>query len=80
MQVRYTIAEIGTCDYIVDFEFHKELDAEIVFDGGWDIVLIKDWDNPDEYIQPNVEHDEVIKEWLKKNEWRIYVKARKECS
>ena len=38
MTLTYTIDDLNGIEYVVDFEFHRELDKMIVFDGAWTII------------------------------------------
>jgi len=80
MKLRYTIESLGFCDYIVDFEFHKELDGQIVYDAAFTIISAIEYDpNLGELIHlPNEIDDQIVLKWLSSNEWKIYSAAERE--
>jgi hypothetical protein len=86
MRLDYEIEDLDGLDYSVSFEFHKECDGMIVFDGAWTIKEIKELvylDGSDEaewrMIEPTDEYDIVLLKWLSdKGEDKIYVAAEKE--
>lgn len=73
MKLRYTIEDLNAVDYVVDFEFHRELDGQLVFDAGWDIVEISE-----ELAMPAIA-DQAIQAWLSNGgEDLIYIAAQRE--
>lgn len=76
MTLPYEIQDLDGTDYLMSFEFHKELDGQIVFDAAYTIQMVIDIDgkmrasNSDDYV--------AIAKWLSNDgEDLIYAKAQK---
>lgn len=75
MTLVHDIEDLNGIDYKVAFEFHKELDGQIVFDGAWTVL-----DQSEELAMPSLV-DFVIGNWLKNGgEEQIYRHAEREYS
>lgn len=66
MTLRYTIESLGLCDYVVDFEFHRELDGQLVYDAAFSVIQVVNYSRPYKriYPQPGTYFDDDILKWL----------------
>jgi len=79
MTLTHTIEDLDGLEFTVDFEFHRELDGMIVFDGAWTIVTVigDDGDNVDLCYLPKA--DQMVHRWLSNGgEDRLYAIAERE--
>lgn len=80
MKVRYTIEDCqnSALDIEVEFEFHREIDGELVYDAAFTVISADDGQTI-RFNQAN-RYDSLVLAWLEDNEFRIYEAAEEAYS
>jgi len=81
MTLTHTIEDLEGFEFLVDFEFHKELDGMIVFDGAWSVLNVLDADGigVEWYDMPKA--DQMVHRWLAAGgEDRLYSIAERQLA
>jgi hypothetical protein len=79
MILRHIIEDLDGLEFTVAFEFHRELDGMLVFDGAWEIETIVGDDG--DYVFPSdlMNPDQMVHRWLSSGgEDIIYAAAERE--
>lgn len=80
MTLPFTIEDLDGKDYLVHFEFHRELDKKLVFDGAWTIQTVIEHESNGSftYRPPFFLDDGRVAIWLENGgEASIYIEAER---
>lgn len=78
MTLTYTIEDLEAHEFVVDFEFHVELDGQFVFDGAWNILSVNDADGIGVEWFDMPKADQMVHRWLTNGgEDKIYAEVNK---